>query len=118
MSVVCVRMDDDTKKQFETFCRSVGITVSAAVNMFAKMTIREDRLPFDVRGASCGSAVGAKKVPLYTDVAEEQPSFTKREVAKKRDLHCQYWQCCTAQTGGAGGPSWELLVSLFAINVF
>lgn len=71
MSVVCVRMDDDTKKQFETYCRSVGITVSAAVNMFAKMTIREDRLPFDVRGASCGSAVGAKKVPLYTDVAEE-----------------------------------------------
>lgn len=52
MAVVCVRMDEDTKKKFDAFCNSVGITVSAAINMFAKMTIREDRLPFDVCGTS------------------------------------------------------------------
>ena len=50
MAIVSVRMEDETKKKFETFCDSVGITVSAAVNMFVKMTIREDRLPFDVKG--------------------------------------------------------------------
>lgn len=52
MPVVCVRMDEETKKKFDAFCSSVGITISAAVNMFAKMTIREDRLPFDVCGSS------------------------------------------------------------------
>lgn len=50
MAVVSVRMDDETKKKFEFFCGSVGITISAAVNMFAKMTVRENRLPFDVKG--------------------------------------------------------------------
>ncbi|MCQ2055326.1 MAG: type II toxin-antitoxin system RelB/DinJ family antitoxin [Fibrobacter sp.] len=50
MAVVSVRMDDATKRKFNAFCDSVGITVSAAVNMFAKMTIRENRLPFDVKG--------------------------------------------------------------------
>ena len=49
MAIVSVRMEDETKRKFETFCDSVGITVSAAVNMFVKMTIREDRLPFDVK---------------------------------------------------------------------
>ena len=52
MAIVSVRMEDETKKKFETFCDSVGITVSAAVNMFVKMTIREARLPFDVKGHS------------------------------------------------------------------
>ena len=55
MAIVSVRMDEDTKKKFDAFCSSVGITISAAVNMFAKMTIREDRLPFDVKGNSCDS---------------------------------------------------------------
>ena len=52
MAIVSVRLEDETKRKFETFCDSVGITVSAAVNMFVKMTIREDRLPFDVKGHS------------------------------------------------------------------
>lgn len=59
MAVVSVRMDDEVKKQFEQFCDSIGISVSAAVNMFARMALREDRLPFDVKG---NSAPEAKKV--------------------------------------------------------
>ena len=39
MAVVSVRMD-------------VGISISAAINMFVKMTVRENRLPFDVKGHS------------------------------------------------------------------
>ncbi|MBR4398235.1 MAG: type II toxin-antitoxin system RelB/DinJ family antitoxin [Fibrobacter sp.] len=65
MAIVSVRMEDETKKKFETFCDSVGITVSAAVNMFVKMTIREDRLPFDVKGHSfepLGKVIQAKGI--------------------------------------------------------
>jgi len=43
-------MNDDTKYAFEGFCESIGLTVSAAVNMFAKITLRENRIPFDVSG--------------------------------------------------------------------
>ena len=49
MGIVSVRMDKETKDKFTDFCKSVGITVSAAVNMFARMTIQENRLPFERR---------------------------------------------------------------------
>ena len=35
---------------FEEFCKSVGLTVSAAMNMFAKITLRENRIPFEING--------------------------------------------------------------------
>ena len=72
MAIVSVRMDDDTKKKFDAFCSSVGITISAAVNMFAKMTISEDRLPFDVKGTTTNSfssnSVQTKTTNKSTDI--------------------------------------------------
>lgn len=50
MASISVRMDDNTKMAFEGFCESVGLTVSAAVNMFAKITLRQGRIPFEVEG--------------------------------------------------------------------
>ena len=43
-----VRMDEDVKKGLEEFCYDVGMSVSVAVNMFAKVVIREQRLPFEI----------------------------------------------------------------------
>jgi len=50
MATLSIRMDDSTKMAFEGFCDSVGLTVSAAVNMFAKIAIRENRIPFAITG--------------------------------------------------------------------
>ena len=50
MATLSIRMDDFTKTAFEGFCESIGLTVSAAVNMFAKITVRENRIPFDISG--------------------------------------------------------------------
>ena len=43
-----VRIDEDVKRDFETFCYDVGMNVSVAVNMFAKAVIREQRIPFEI----------------------------------------------------------------------
>jgi DNA-damage-inducible protein J len=72
MPVVCVRMDEETKRKFDAFCNSVGITISAAVNMFAKMTIREDRLPFDIKGSSTGGNAKMKKNALAKEDEKEE----------------------------------------------
>ena len=48
MANVNIRMDDDTKRQFDQFCSEVGISVSAAFNLFAKRVIKEQRIPFDI----------------------------------------------------------------------
>lgn len=48
MATISIRMDDSTKSEFEKFCKSVGLTVSAAVNMFAKKVVNTHRIPFTV----------------------------------------------------------------------
>ena len=48
MAAISIRMDDATKKQFDIFCDSVGLTVSAAFNIFAKTVVREQRIPFEI----------------------------------------------------------------------
>ena len=49
LSSITARVSSDDKVSFETFCSSVGITPSAAVNMFVKAVLREHRIPFEIR---------------------------------------------------------------------
>jgi len=48
MANVSIRMDDVTKNQFDAFCNDVGLSVSAAFNLFAKKVVREHRIPFEI----------------------------------------------------------------------
>ena len=50
MATISLRMDDDTKLAFDGFCESAGLSVSAAINMFIKRVIRDNKLPFEVTG--------------------------------------------------------------------
>ena len=43
------RLDANDKKNFELFCDSIGITPSAAINMFVKATLRERKIPFELK---------------------------------------------------------------------
>ena len=43
---VKIRMDEDTKREFDLFCQEIGLSVSAAFNLFAKTVVREQRIPF------------------------------------------------------------------------
>lgn len=45
---VNIRMDEDTKKKFELFCTEIGLSVSAAFNIFARTVVREQRIPFEL----------------------------------------------------------------------
>ena len=47
-TLVNIRMDEELKKNMDEICKELGITMSAAVNMFAKKMTREKRIPFDV----------------------------------------------------------------------
>ena len=47
-SILSVRMDNDTKAAFADFCDQVGMSISTAVNIFVRQTVRERRLPFDI----------------------------------------------------------------------
>ena len=43
-----IRMDEELKRQFEALCEELGLTMTAAITIFAKKTIRERGIPFEV----------------------------------------------------------------------
>ena len=43
-----IRMDSQLKSQFETFCTNVGLTMSSAFNVFAKTSVRMQKIPFEI----------------------------------------------------------------------
>lgn len=46
-----LRMDEGLKKSFDDFCESVGLSATAAINLFAKKAVAEQRIPFEVSAA-------------------------------------------------------------------
>jgi len=49
---VNIRMDDQLKMQFEMFCANVGLTMSTAFNVFAKTSVRLQKIPFEITAVS------------------------------------------------------------------
>lgn len=47
-TTVSIRMDQGVKGDFENLCNALGLTMSGAVNIFAKAMLREQGLPFRV----------------------------------------------------------------------
>ena len=47
-SNICVRMDENLKKHFDYICNELGLTMSAAINMFVKAVVRENRIPLNM----------------------------------------------------------------------
>lgn len=45
---VNIRMDEETKRAFDLFCSEIGLSVSAAFNIFAKTVVREQKIPFEL----------------------------------------------------------------------
>ena len=48
-ATVSARIDSKDKERFDEFCNNVGLSASAAINMFIKSVINEHRIPFEVR---------------------------------------------------------------------
>lgn len=49
LSTITSRVDEEDKERFISFCDSVGLTSSAAINMFVKAVIREQSIPFEIK---------------------------------------------------------------------
>ncbi len=67
---VNIRMEEELKKQFETFCSDVGMSMSTAFTVFAKTVVREHRIPFEISSG---------EDPFYS---EENMARLKRSIAR------------------------------------
>lgn len=43
-----IKLDNETKREFNRFCEEIGINMTTALNMFIKKVIREQKIPFEI----------------------------------------------------------------------
>ena len=43
---ITIRVEEETKKQFDAFCESVGMNVTTAIHLFIKTVLRTRKIPF------------------------------------------------------------------------
>lgn len=65
-----IRIDKDLKKQFEAFCSDIGMSMTTAFCIFAKKTVREQKIPFEISAD-----------PFYS---EEHMAVLERRIANIR----------------------------------
>lgn len=78
---VNIRMDAELKKQFEEFCSEVGMNMTTAFTIFARRTVRENRIPFEV-SADCRRAA-VQQVPPDPNApraTEQKPETMFQEI--------------------------------------
>ena len=51
-STISIRVDEKLKKSFDELCNEIGLSNSAAVTIFMKAAVREQRIPFELRAES------------------------------------------------------------------
>ncbi len=47
-SMVNFRMDEELKRNMESACQELGMSMTTAFTIFARKVVRENRIPFDV----------------------------------------------------------------------
>ena len=77
-AVINVRMVEDLKAQFSKFCEKAGLTMSTAISMFARTTVREQELPFTV--------TTKKKRNFLKRKQEKDPFYNEENQKRLREL--------------------------------
>ena len=49
---VTIRVDKETKREFDAFCANVGMNITTALNMYMKAVLRTRELPFPITDAT------------------------------------------------------------------
>lgn len=81
-----IRMDEDLKKQFETFCSEVGMSMTTAFCIFAKTVVRQHRIPFEVSTESDPFYSAANMERLRRSAAQmERTGGTVHEIGEIED---------------------------------
>lgn len=81
-----VRIDENDKKSFETFCTETGMNVSVAINMFIKTVLREHRLPFEIKADPFYSENNIKYLEkIVADINSGKAKLEEHELIEEDD---------------------------------
>lgn len=71
-----IRMDENLKKQFDSFCSEVGMSMSTAFNIFARTVVRQRKIPFEI---------STEKDPFYSTENIERLKKSIEQMEKTGD---------------------------------
>ena len=79
-SAVTVRIDSETKSQFDELCEQFGMSANTAFNIFVKAVIRSRSIPFPIRGSKveAPSALDLFMQQRWAAEASQEPEMTER----------------------------------------
>jgi len=78
MSRMSMNIDEHVKSQAEELFSEIGLTMTAAVNLFLRTAIREQKIPFELSLGSHSRAVA--RADELQAIKEFEASFDKRPV--------------------------------------
>ena len=71
---VNIRMDENLKKEFDWLCGELGLNMTTAFNLFARIVVRQHRIPFDIALDYSASNIETPKTLNESKRSNKNPS--------------------------------------------
>ncbi len=65
-----IRMDENLKKEFDSFCSDVGMSMTTAFCLFAKTVVRKHSIPFEITNLDENGFTPAEAAELKSRIAD------------------------------------------------
>lgn len=82
MCTISCKVDDEVKKRSEAIFEELGISMSAAINIFLRAAIRENGLPVRTKIGKTYEELIEERVKEASDLANLSPRFKSMEDAE------------------------------------
>ena len=81
MAQICLRVDDDVKRNAERIFETIGLSMSTAINVFLKTVARENRIPFELTADPFYSESNMSHLEkIVRDINEGKAHFEEHEL--------------------------------------
>ena len=94
---ITIRVEEETKKQFDAFCESVGMNVTTAIHLYIKTVLRTREIPFTISdtnmsdtktmlSSECAKAalIGMQNISSLSGLSEMTMDEINAEIAEFR----------------------------------
>lgn len=75
-----IRIDENLKQEFDALCNDLGLTMTSAINVFAKMAVKRQKIPFEISRDISRDISNAETLAAIEEVQEmkRNPHLYKR----------------------------------------
>ena len=80
-----IRMDDDLKKEFDKLCEEFGMSMTTAINVFARAVVREKRIPFEVTSAKAPAYAADRRAFYNANPTASRMSMIMRQLSAEAE---------------------------------